>query len=288
MTTPTSYTSVIDHTSDAGFRAWVAALIAGWISAGLVQTSDTGQINTSTVLRPATSVIGGYAIFKFSDSSLFLKVEFGTTTTAVNPELFITVGQGSNGSGTLTGQLSTRQTFGSRIAATSVATPFTSYLSHNGNSFSFIWGALGCSSGAFHMGTLCIGWSVDSAGARTSVMFGIYCGGTASAAGLFQTVRVSGTAITMGQHSLYGLIIGGVTSSLSGTNIQAYQTYMNGPDVEPFPWMVLYVIAEVTRFNTFPVAMVGGVSHTYLAQGRSSSVAGLQSNLTWDVAFIYE
>ncbi len=99
--------------TDANFRLWVAAIIAG-LAQGLTQTSDTGQINTATVLKPAgASTSQGYAIFRSSDASgslhnWYLKIEFGSAGAATSPAIWLTIGWGSDGAGNLTGNTTTR------------------------------------------------------------------------------------------------------------------------------------------------------------------------------------
>ena len=107
MTTASTNTA-IDHTSDAGFRTWVAEIITQLLAVGLTQTADTGQINTASVTRPAINTMAGYAIFRFNDTlhatnPIFLKLQFGTGGSTTTPAMQLQVGRGSNGSGTLTG-----------------------------------------------------------------------------------------------------------------------------------------------------------------------------------------
>lgn len=95
-------------TADADFRAWATGIHDALIAVGLVQTADTGQINLTTVTRPAgANTAGGYEIFRFSDSlqatvPVFIKIEYGTASTTASPGLWMTSGSGSNGAGTLT------------------------------------------------------------------------------------------------------------------------------------------------------------------------------------------
>jgi hypothetical protein len=88
------------------------AIFAAWTGAGLVQTSDTGQFNPAAY--PAwpgstSTYMAGYWIFRFNDAAqstdpIFMKVEVGRSGTPASGVNFrITVGQGSNGSGTITG-----------------------------------------------------------------------------------------------------------------------------------------------------------------------------------------
>jgi hypothetical protein len=113
-------TLTFDSTSDANFRAWGSGIAASLVAAGLVQTSDTGQINWTTVSRganPGTSVesIYGYEIYRFNDAlqatkPVFIKVEYGVlwsvtsggaTATPSQSVIYITVGTSTNGAGTV-------------------------------------------------------------------------------------------------------------------------------------------------------------------------------------------
>src|SRR3954462_11008588 len=119
MASPYNFTTPLDHTSTTGFRAWGSEFSAGLATVGLVQTADTGQINWSTVTIPGANTAAGYEIWRFADSTLYLKFEYGTAPSTVQPQMWITVGTGSNGSGTITG---TNQT-SSRVTFTAASTP---------------------------------------------------------------------------------------------------------------------------------------------------------------------
>jgi hypothetical protein len=120
MSASTRTTTAFDNISDANFRAWVAAFIAAVVAGGWVQTSDTGQINTATVLAPvAANTSQGYAIFRSNDTGgsiteFYIKLEFGSAAGAANrPAIWITIAWGSDGAGNLNGVTSTRTQVGS-------------------------------------------------------------------------------------------------------------------------------------------------------------------------------
>jgi hypothetical protein len=80
-------------------------------SAGLIQTADTGQLDPATATYPASAnVEAGYWIYRFNDSlqgadPIFLRFGLGRGSYHGGTIYYrLTVGQGSNGSGTLTGQ----------------------------------------------------------------------------------------------------------------------------------------------------------------------------------------
>lgn len=103
--------------SDTVYRETVTNLKAGIEAAGLVQTSDTGQIsNLSTLTRPSANTQSGYFMFRFDDAlqsgagslPCFLKIEPGVGNSQTAFQFYYTIGTGTNGSGTITGQASTR------------------------------------------------------------------------------------------------------------------------------------------------------------------------------------
>lgn len=97
-------TTAILQTTDAEFRVWCQAVHDKLSAAGCVQTSDTGQINLSTVTVPATSTFAGYEIWRFNDADqstvpVFFKIEYGKGSTATRIQIKVTVGTGSDGAG---------------------------------------------------------------------------------------------------------------------------------------------------------------------------------------------
>jgi hypothetical protein len=107
--TPSNWT----NSSDANFRAWGSYISARLAAVGLVQTADTGQINWVTVLTPAgINTYQGYEIWRFDDAlqatfPVYIKIQYGEDDAADGPGIRITFGSGSNGTGSLTGNLST-------------------------------------------------------------------------------------------------------------------------------------------------------------------------------------
>lgn len=288
MTTIT-YTTVFDHSSDATFRAWGAEFDTKLALTGMVQTADTGQIDWVTVTRPGTSSVGGYTVWRFADSSLYLKLEYGTGTSTDIPQMWVTVGTGSNGSGTITGQTSTRSIWTAQKTIASAVTTYTTYMCHVADALSIDWKS-DSNTSLYPMGVLLVGKTVDGAGAASSTGFGVMRIGSGSGVLNFQSVRTAATAATYTDGQNFALMPGNPSSSLIGADVQAFQIWNNVPNVQPWPWGCVYLGAEITKLNTFSVAMVAAVSHTYLAIGKTATTAAIngQGAGAYVLAMVYE
>lgn len=289
MTTNT-YTSVLDHTSSTGFRAWGSEFGVSMTACGLVQTSDTGQINWTTVNVPAANTAAGYEIWRFSDSSIYLKIEYGTGSGTQLPQMWITVGTGSNGSGTLTGQTSTRNIWTSQLNPTSTTTTYTTYMSATANFFSVCWKANGVNTGTSPAGIMVIGKSVDNTGTPTTTGYGVLRIANGTQYLSFQSVRIAATAATYTDGANFACIPGSPTSSLYLGNNQTYLFWLNLPIMMPFEWACAYITAEGTKLNTMSTALVGTPTHTYLMLGQLSTanLFGISSGSTYALAIVYE
>lgn len=105
----TTWSATLTQTTDAEFRAWGLSISTALAAIGLVQTSDTGQINWTTVTKPSGATASqGYEIWRMNDTAqstapIFMKIEYGSGNSGANPSIYLTIGTGSNGSGTLNG-----------------------------------------------------------------------------------------------------------------------------------------------------------------------------------------
>lgn len=103
-------TNPFQHDTDANFRIWTKAVHDAVIAAGLVQTSDTGQIDFATVNKPSTNSMAIPAMYRFNDTlqataPIFVQLTFGTgDTNATWPGMVVGVGTATNGTNLLTGR----------------------------------------------------------------------------------------------------------------------------------------------------------------------------------------
>lgn len=283
-----SYNTPIDHTSDAGFRAWGLQLSTALQAAGLVLTSDTGQINWTTVIRPTSVVAAGYEIYRLNDSlnptfPIFIKIEYGTSNTNA-PGIWLTIGQGSNGSGTVTGWTSTRAQIVRQSPPSSTSTNYATNICVTGGFFGFefkreavdtvrsyshFWLCRSCADDASLTGdNVFIGYS-SNASTAGSYAQGQILNITAGSVG---AVFGGGTNMNTGA---YTYIPGNVTASLVSTSPQCYHYYGHTPRLRPVFGCLQVLNSEFANDTVFTTIPVGStVSRTYKVTNCTYTAAG--------------
>lgn len=104
-----SFTRFSDTPTGAQVSAFYTSVRDALTGAGLVQTSDTGQLSVASTTWPGTANTDqGYFIYRFNDTQqgtdpVFIKMFLGRGNSPGAQRIRIQVGQGSDGSGTLTG-----------------------------------------------------------------------------------------------------------------------------------------------------------------------------------------
>lgn len=267
-----SWSTVVEHSSDATFRAWGSELAAKFAAVGMVQTADTGQINWVTVTRPAINTVGGYEIWRLSGSALYFKIEYGTAGFATVPGLWFTCGTGSNGTGTLTGQLSTRVVVNAGPSAlTSVGTARQSYLCATADFFGLAYKL--SSTGVVNdpLFLFGAGRTSDATGAPTAVGNYVFYR-TASTALTLQTIRQAATAATRVAGSSFCVFVGRPATSSDGTNNQAYLHWLDTPAVLPALYTASIIAAELAIGNTATITLFGSTPHTYISAAAGGSM----------------
>jgi hypothetical protein len=296
MSTST-YDTILKHVTDADFRTWGAAWKAALTAIGLTNTTDTGQIDWTTVTIPlATGTYAGYEVWRFNDTlqatkPIFIRFDYGTGNNIDAPQINCQIGTGSDGSGNLTGLLSTTPNpILQGATPVSAVTPYASYFC-----YSTVVGALCIAfklgGAGLHVpgyGFVCIGRSCSSVGAPTNSGVTIYSYGLSNGQpGIAQSISF-GDAAVYAQHSNYAIVVGNVLGSAVGSNIQVYLNWAHYPRVEPVNWICTAITDEVGRV-TLLTPLVGSTSHTYLGLGENSPWASPGSNQShYSFAMLYE
>jgi hypothetical protein len=290
-----SWAHNFDHDGDAGFQAWGDDLNTRLDAVGLVQTADTGQIDWSTVSRPSFNTMAGYEIWRFDDAlqgtaPIFLRFDFGTDNEADRPRIEVTVGTGSNGSGTLTGTVTSAYEITAGDGNTD-GTAAQSFLCHVDGFLGLVWGRNGPEAnlnwGTFHLCRSC-----DSSGDPTaSGAFVMYQNGPVLFSTTVNATMAAHASIDFANSTVWEAaapastafpaccLIPGTVGNITLPNGDTPVWLLWGAKPDAFPVFGLCVVHEdhVSETGTFSASPVGATSRTFINVG-----AGGFNNIMFD------
>ncbi|MCR6649711.1 MAG: hypothetical protein NVV70_16830 [Cellulomonas sp.] len=290
-----SWMSAPDISSDAAFRKWAQGVHDAFVGCGWVQTADTGQVTISTMTVPATAdTAAGYEIFRMADTlqsscPIFVKVEYGRgALSSTNiPRIWFTVGQSTNGSGTVAGVLLARTVQSTSVGATAGTTSeYASYASCAGNAGICIaaWPAMAAITAPFFFA---IERSRDAEGAPTSDGLLIAFGCNSN-----PIVRVIGNGGSPGSVKCAdaGYFSTALPYTVNGANASNTSTLSEDGVTAPIlpiactapgvpPWASTALVAvhpgDAGSTSVIQAATINGAEHIYRAWTAFNSFAGL-------------
>lgn len=279
---------VSDNSSLANFQSWTGALFTAIESFGWLQTSDTGQAANPPTAVPSSTYV--YRVYKANDSlastlPIYLKAEVGYSSTS--PRIRMTTSTGSNGSGTLTGNVVTSAPWEiTNLETNQGSTTFPCYFSGDAGNFRmYMW-----QSNTVYTGVLfAVARSVNSSGASTSDYFTTLCAnaywGTGAYSGMWQQTISSSYVYPRDIGFVgVGLTSGSGTGYANGT-VAAYPIFPHiGKIGNPMLDMMGACAGDISNGSTVSVASMYGSTHTYIAvtdastgynQGFATSLNGI-------------
>jgi hypothetical protein len=99
---------VCDSSTLANFKQWAQAISAFFATASWTQSTDTGQVNWSTISSVPGSGAYVYEVWQPNDglTTFYVKMEYGNLSGTNSPNVRITLSTATNGAGTPTGFVS--------------------------------------------------------------------------------------------------------------------------------------------------------------------------------------
>lgn len=284
---------VCDNSTLTNFKAWAQAISNALSAFGWLQTADTGQVNWGTIGSvPSSTYV--YEIWKTNDSltQLFLKMEYGFSSTQV--AIKVTVGTGSNGSGTITGTIAPTAVVitngGNVLPNQGAATTFSCYLSGDAGEFRFL---MWTNNAVNTLPTFfCIERSKDATGAKTGDYWTVLWG--SQAVPRQQTIRSSGLIQTL--ETCFVTFISSnnnTTGSFNGT-VAAFPFFpIIGEIGNPMLGVAAVISSDVSDGATVTVASMYGSTHTYISCKRGGNAftnvgSQVQANQAGSLLMRYE
>jgi hypothetical protein len=267
MATSATVVDTSSFSTDAKFRTWGQAVSTAIVAGGLTATSDTGQINWSTVARPTTTATkAGYEIYRFNDSlqgsyPVYIRIDYGTGTATVgtNPSTWLTVGTGSDGAGNITGI--TTGVLANQSATTPSSNTTTPIKACTTSGYTLI--AAGNITGNLSAGFWVVSRTCDAAGAITGDGVVVYYSSTT--ASVLVTAHLGfkvATLFSTGAVPAVSLVSG--SSPSSGGVVYLYKNYVLLGGIYNTQGVLTYRTGDITADTTF-TASPWGVTHTYYA-----------------------
>lgn len=288
MTTATTNTFCAQDTN-AHFQAWVNEVFTNLVTnCGLTQTADTGQMAVPCVTAApgAASTSAGYYVFKFNDTlqataPIFLKIEFGSGVSgATFPMMWITVGTGSNGSGTINGTAMTRVAMLSGQVAGQSTTNFNSYYCYNtAQGFLGLAFKVGQTTTNEALGGFVLYRTVNGSGVSTGdgcmlITNSSTANGVSASDGKTQCLNFNTSAAqTLPAADAWGTIPFSTTATLEGTAGMVFPCFQYKGNASTPGWGITNACAlginnEIGIGNTVTVTILGVTSLTYLNTGH--------------------
>ena len=263
----------IQHTTVATFKVWAEEFHQHLLAVGIVQHTDTGQTDFPSYAGsyPSVNTFNTYKIYRFDDSlqataPIFFKVEFGTGSTSGRPSIRVTVGTSTNGSGTITGVVSTAFAPYCNVDIINPGTTNRVSLSAAGEGYVWIVFKANMNISLAGLG-FAITRTADSAGNPSAHGFQITCSaGASNPASQSQHVLIAGPVISPSMVPNC-LLPGGITSSVIGTDVQFWKHYAAQPRQRCIPYVLTTNIADTPFETERSLTVIGSTARTFISAG---------------------
>ncbi len=302
MATNFSTTLLPDNSTDARFQAWAQFIETTLVTAGgWVVSLESGDTLPSALVHPTVgNSKKGFRVYKMSDvlqstAPVFMRVDFGSAGAANTPGIWLTIGNSSNGSGTITGILFN----GGSSAAPTVSSnssvgsgSFNSYGSAGTNRAAI--GMFVSGNAAYHL-VLTIGRSKDANGNdNADGLMLVYRDGAASSTSLTHTrylTMIPGTQPSVELGLSYVLTTKNPSETFGGDIGIGVISHFKGLAQQPGTNMLIVNSSDVSAETTATVSMYG-VNRTYMQlnvlavlkalAGSSANDAGARCLMRYD------
>lgn len=260
---------------DADFRTWGSGIAAQIAAMGLVQTSDTGQINWTTVTRPAAiNTSAGYEMWRFNDAlqatkPVFIRFDYGVGSAVDRPRIIPRVSTATDGAGVQSGQLGIASVTVTQASSKSAGVLLPSFCSGSTSRLNLFTGVDLTGAASLWGGMIWVERSKTNLGVDTGDGIGTwFC----SANGVsFQVIPFSGTVPTAAASNPAISLVNGAVSSV-GANV-AFSPTVLALGKGLFASWAAYISADLPKLALVSVDHLGAV-RTLLPLGDTALVSG--------------
>ena len=260
---------------DATFRTWGDGVADSLQAAALTKTSDTGQIDWTTVTRPTTAnTFAGYEIYRFTtdtklaDLGCYIKIEYGIGSGTTRAALAFTVGTGTDGAGTLTGQVTTRTAFTPSDSSFG-STP--TYCSGGDGRVAAVFNWSNSPSGTGGNFLLVVERTRNSGGSLTADGIMVFASGsTGTGFGSLFAYITSNTVTELPTNRVGSFLQDRTGNYLDSFTLSTVHAVNRNQLINPFVGIVLYYQSDLVRLQPISVSLYG-TARNYLPIGKYSN-----------------
>lgn len=254
---------VCDSSTLANFKQWASAISAFFTTAGWLQSTDTGQVNWSTIASVPGAAAYVYEVWKPGDglTAFFLKIEYGNVGTPAQPSIRLTISTSTNGAGTATGFIvGPTNTAASAITVPSTTTQFEcNFSGDSGRMCVMLWRNISGGNNCQQM--FCIERSLNAAGSYTSAYVTLWTLGQSG------TVNASQRSLVFGVGAATNLP-SNTASSVGGFAVRLAQAVNNNTNSASFNGSIPFdTCAPLVGYFDFPCTAVGVGAFADFADG---------------------
>lgn len=244
---------VCDNSTLANFKQWAQAISTSFSTFGWSQSSDTGQVNWSSIAAVPGSGAYVYEIWQPNDglTNFYLKVEYGNSSGTNSPGLRLTLSSATNGAGTATGFIAGPvQTLFSAMTPPSTTTQYECDFSGAAGRIGVMMWRNGTATNQQQL--FAVERSVNSSGSYTSSYVTLFVqGATASGVYARQQSLVFGVGVT-------AITPPASTSGNGGWNVRIANTQSNTTGA-PFNGSIPFdTCSPLVGYFDYPCTVVGG------------------------------
>lgn len=279
--------ATINNASDSTYRAWVNHVHEALTACGLVQTNDTGQINTTTCAVPTTiNTYAGSSIWRFNDTlqaatPIFMKLDFGTGSTVGYPAMRVSIGSGSTGECALSSSwLNNRAVL---LGTPSTTSSYPWYASGGDGRVALVM----ASASTYTRGALVIERGRDESGTPIADDVRILTGSLAASPYWTCAFVKPSTNYIFGP--IFPLASAPSTANgASGNNVALYPIRVGNPaETTPLVGIVAYFTGNLTAGYTVTARGWDGIDHTFMPVGDNVVASPTYGGSTV-IAVLYE
>lgn len=288
MTTVYNTSGPYSHGSDAAFQTWITALHNLIVGCGLVQTSDTGQLDFATAARPgATNTMAGFRMYRFNDSlqataPIFIKLFVGNGASTVGTSFGwqIAIGIATDGAGGLVAPITAGTIVATKGTATYGVGTNGNFACHTAGAAWIAFQQKGISDGAIAAFAVFRTCGDDGLPTGEGCTFYAHTGNNGQSTTSVHSLRFEATAAVIGSNTFLPTLIPlAVTDSHVGIDIQIFPHWSMTRRVRQNPFAFSYMNSELTNGVAISAAPFAGLTHTYMPlQGYTMGANPVASN----------